>query len=174
MIFMHFSNESLISGVQYFWRITSPRKFTISSYASHATQLYLMRNKRPGLWHPDFKPLFQAVRESCLGGLCMVARHDCSEGSSPLNDHLKTEDAVPKSGNNIIYADENSLYGSSVSTKNLFSKKLIVVLAHVPILLKHLVVCPPKGFPPLLQRDGLQEPHRVRETHGRKGEGPSQ
>jgi len=41
------------------------RKFTISSYAANATQLYLMKNKRPGNWHPDYKPLFQ-VRDNGL------------------------------------------------------------------------------------------------------------
>lgn len=61
------------------------------------------------------------MRDSCLGGICGVFRHDCTPESAPLNQHLREEGHVagePEGGKRVVYADENSLYGSSVSLFN--------------------------------------------------------
>jgi len=89
-------------------------KLTMSSYASNAVQMYLYLNKRQANNSPDFRPLYHSVKKSCLGGLCMVTRHDCSDGSAPLNSHRIPEGRTNK-GKTVVYLDETSLYGSAVS-----------------------------------------------------------
>lgn len=66
----------------------------------------------------NFHHFLQAIRSSCLGGICEVFRHDCSKNSSPINQHLRDDGERPEGERTIVYADENSLYGSSVSLVN--------------------------------------------------------
>lgn len=89
-------------------------KFTISSFAFNAVQLHLYRSKKQACFSPDFKPLYHAIRSSCLGGLCMVARHKCTgdPDDPPINSHLT---GGVNLGKTLAYYDENSLYGSAVS-----------------------------------------------------------
>ena len=89
-------------------------KLTMPSFASNAVQMYLYTHKRQGNTCPDYKPLYHAVRGSCLGGLCMVGRHDCTEGSPPINSHMVDPEKW-SSGKTVVYLDETSLYGSAVS-----------------------------------------------------------
>ena len=88
-------------------------KYTVASFSFNAVQMFLYRSKRYALYCPDWKPLYHAIRKSCLGGLSMVTRHDCMPGSSSLNAHLN--DSWNNSPKSLHYLDENSLYASAVS-----------------------------------------------------------
>ena len=91
----------------------SCEKYTVASFAFNAVQMFLYRGKKYGLYSPDWKPLYHAIRKSCLGGLSMVTRHNCMPGSDPLNGHLDERNKNPPKS--LHYLDENSLYASAVS-----------------------------------------------------------
>lgn len=93
-------------------------RYTVASYSFNAVQMELFKKKKWALYSPDFQPLYHAIRQSCLGGLSMVTRHDCTPGSLPINSHRGGENP----GKCLHYYDENSLYASAVSG-TLFQRK---------------------------------------------------